>query len=630
MKIMKEETKKFDAEVGKILHLMIHSLYTNKDIFVRELVSNASDACDKLKYLSQTDEKLLESGEELSVKVSVDKDAREVLIEDNGIGMRHDELIENLGTIAKSGTQHFLAQLTGDNKKDSNLIGQFGVGFYSAFMVADSVTVITKKAGTDKTYKWYSEGEGEYKISEIDNGEINRGTRVIVKIKEGLDEYVDHFRIKHIIKTYSDHIAVPIYFIDESGNEVQVNSSSALWRRPKGEISDEQLKEFYKNVSFENDDPWMILHNKNEGLVEYTNLLFIPSKKTFDLFHPQVKRRVKLYIKRVFITDENVELIPNYLRFLRGVVDSEDLPLNISRENLQHNATIDKIKNSITKRVLNELEKKKEEEKESYENFWNNFGTALKEGLCEVTPNQEQLLRLSLFYSAKKGKLISLDEYIESLPEDNEKTIYYLSGEQPEKMKNSPQIEGYLSKDIDVLIFTDAVDDFWVNITTKYKDYDIKSVTRASNITDEDKKKTDNNEKDETQEELNEKIKLLEFCKNTLGDSVKEVIESKKLTSSPACLSVAAGDMDIRMQRFLVEQKQLNQTSSKIFEINPKHPILKFVSKVANSKSNDPDEQKAKKMVHLLFDQACVLEGEPVQDVTDFSKRLIDVMELVS
>lgn len=615
---MSTESKKFTAEVGKVLHLMIHSIYTNKDIFVRELVSNASDACDKLRYMSQTNEKLLSSDEELRILITVDKENRKVIVEDNGIGMNYDELIDNLGTIAKSGTQQFISQLTGDNKKDSHLIGQFGVGFYSSFMVADNVTVISRKAGETEANKWYSEGEGEYQVEKTES-DIKRGTRVILHIKESLEDYVDHFRVKHIVKTYSDHIAVPIYFIDEAGNKVKINSSSALWTRPKSDLTEEQYQEFYKGVSYSADKPWITMHNKNEGSVEYTNLLFIPSTKTFDLFHPDRRRRVKLYIKRVFITDENIDIVPHYMRFLRGVIDSEDLPLNISRENLQHNATIDKIRHSVTKKVISELLKKKSDERAEYEVFWKNFGAAMKEGLCEVTTDSDKLLETCLFYSAKHNKMLSLDEYIAALPEDN-KTIYYLSGENPEKVRSSPQIEGFLSKDIDVLIFSDPVDDFWVNVVHQYKDHEIKSVTRANIDID---KKADELSKEDEKTEIDKKEKLIEFCKNTLGDAVKDVIISKKLTSSPVCISVGEGDMDIRMERFLIEQKQLQKSSSKILEINISHPIFLKMSKVAEGNG---DTAKYEDILWLLFDQACILEGEPVKDVTKFSNRLVELL----
>ncbi|MDX1916618.1 MAG: molecular chaperone HtpG [Rickettsiaceae bacterium] len=620
---MSSNTKKFTAEVGKVLQLMIHSLYTNKDIFIRELVSNASDACDKLKYLSYTDASLLSDGSDFEIVIAINKDTRELIIEDNGIGMSLEDMAENLGTIAKSGTQEFLKHITGDAKKDSNLIGQFGVGFYSSFMVADSVKVISKKAGTTEVGEWFSCGDGEYTISSINDETMHRGTRIIAKIKEGLDEYLDHFRVKHIVKTYSDHIDAAVYFIEENGHKHRVNSSIALWTKNKADITEEQYQEFYKSVAYAVDKPWVIMHNKNEGLVEYTNLLFIPTNKTFDLFHPDRRKRVKLYIKKVFITDENVDLVPAYMRFLRGVVDSQDLPLNISRESLQHNATIDKIRNSITKKVLAELLKQKESDRDSYEIFWKNFGAALKEGLCEVNPDQEKILDCALFYSATKSKYISLDEYISSLPEGLEtKTIYYLSGEHPEKLKNSPQIEGYLARNIDVLIFNDPVDDFWVNVANQYKDFEIKSVTRSSSL-DQDKNLRDAGAREEeTKEDLDAKVKILTFCKNTLQEAVREVVSSSKLTSSPAVLSVGLGDMDIRMERFLLEQKQLQQATSKILEVNLKHPILQKIACL-----QDQNESQARDLVWLLFDEACIIEGEPVKDAAGFSRRLNILLE---
>ncbi|EER22424.1 molecular chaperone HtpG, partial [Rickettsia endosymbiont of Ixodes scapularis] len=429
---MTQEKKKFDAEVGKILNLMIHSLYSNKEIFMRELISNASDACDKLRYLSQSNSALVAGDSNFKITVKVDKGNGQIIIRDNGIGMNKEDLIENLGTIARSGTANFLKSLSGDSKKDNMLIGQFGVGFYSSFMVADKVTVTSRKAGEDKVHVWESDGLGEYIVLDSDK-EFTRGTEIVLHIKKEEDTFLDHFRLKHIVKSYSDHIAIPIYFFDEAGNnEIQLNSASALWTRPKSEITEEQYKEFYKSLSYAVDDPWITMHNKNEGAIEFTNLLFIPSSKTFDLFHPDRKRRVKLYIKRVFISDENIDLIPSYLRFLRGVVDSEDLPLNISRESLQHNSVLEKIKNAITKKVLGELRKKKEESPEEYNKFWANFGGALKEGLCEATTDHEKLLEVCIFRSALHNKMISLDEYIANFKE-GQNTIYYLSGDNPDK-----------------------------------------------------------------------------------------------------------------------------------------------------------------------------------------------------
>ena len=614
------EKRKFDAEIGKVLNLMIHSLYTNKEIFLRELISNSSDACDKLRYLSQTDANLLSGNADSKIVVSLDKEARKITIRDTGIGMNREDLNENLGTIARSGTQRFISQLSGDNKKDSNLIGQFGVGFYSAYMIADEITVTSRKGGEDKVYTWHSDGKGEYTVDDSDR-EFERGTEVVLHVKDEEDSFLDHFRIKHIIKSYSDHIAVPIYFIDQNGVENQVNSSSAIWSRPKSEITQEQYKEFYKSVSHAIDDPWLTIHNRNEGVVEFTNLLFVPTSKTFDLFHPDRKSRVKLYIKRVFIGDENLDIIPSYLRFLRGVIDSDDLPLNISRESLQHNATMDKIKKSITKRVLSELKKQKETDFDRYEQFWTNFGGALKEGLCEVTSDHEKILEVCIFRSALHNKMISLDDYIASLGED--KTIYYLSGDNPDKLRNNPQIEGFLNKNIDVLLFTDTVDDFWVNVNGRYKEIEIKSVTRSdiniNNSNDDDKKK-DAAKEDENNDSL------ITYFKDALGELVRDVKISKKLASSPACLSVADGSMDIRMERYLIEQKQLSTATAKILEINPSHYIVKKISLDMSNKANDEEN---KELVRLLYDQACIIEGEPVFDASAFSKRLNKLFEKI-
>lgn len=617
---MSQEKKKFDAEVGKVLHLMINSLYANKEIFMRELISNSSDACDKLRYLSQTDSTLIQGDSELKINISVNKEAKTITIKDNGIGMNREDLTENLGTIAKSGTQGFVDQLSGDSKKDSQLIGQFGVGFYSCFMVADKILVTSRKAGEDKVYSWESDGKGEYVISDSDR-EFARGTEIVLHIKEDEDTYVDHFRIKHIIKSYSDHIAVPILFVDENNNETQVNSSSALWTRSKSEINAEQYKEFYKSVSHAADDPWLTMHNRNEGVVEFTNLLFVPNTKTFDLFHPDRKCRVKLYIKRVFIADENIDVVPQYLRFLRGVVDSEDLPLNISRETLQHNATLEKIKKSITKRVLSELSKKKQKDRDDYLLFWNNFGGVLKEGLCEVTSDHEKLLEVCVFRSAIHDRMISLDEYIENCKEED-KTIYYLSGDDPEKLRSNPQIEGFISKGIDVLLFTDTVDDFWVNVNGRYKEIELKSVTRTDiDLGDKVDSEKENKEDEKEDPKHNE---IANYFKDTLGDLVKDVKISKKLTTSPACLAVGDGAMDIRMERYLIEQKQLAGATAKILEINPSHKVVVKIGEGLGKKSKQDENAE---LVHLLYDQACIIEGEPVSDAGAFSRRLNSVLE---
>ncbi|MBN8827766.1 MAG: molecular chaperone HtpG [Sphingobacteriia bacterium] len=611
------ETKhQFNAEVGKILQLMIHSLYTNKDIFLRELISNSSDAIDKLRYLSITNPDLSKDDHNYKITIETNEQDGTITITDNGIGMSKDELINNLGTIAKSGTQAFLEQITGDAKKDTQLIGQFGVGFYSSFMVAESVTVKSRRAGSDEAWEWKSLGDGEFTIKE-DNYD-KRGTKIILKLRENSKEYLDRHRVSYVVKTYSDHISAPITFIDSEGKEENLNSSSALWTKSKSEISDEEYKNFYKAVSHQFDDPWMVLHNRNEGLVEFTNLLFIPSRKPFDLFHPDRMARVKLYIKKVFIT-EQVELIPAYLRFLRGVVDSQDLPLNISRETLQHNAVLEKIKRAIIKRVLSELKKKAENNLEEYKAFWENFGAVLKEGLCEGGEFRDDILEVCRFNSTHDNEqTVSLADYISRMKE-GQNTIYYLTGDSLESLRKSPQLEGFVSRGIEVLLFNDHVDEFWVNVVQEYKEKEIKSITRSeidlenNNLSEEAKK-----DEEDTKERF---TKLTNHIKSLLGDSIKEVKLSKKLTESPTCLSVPEGAMDIRMERFLLEQKQLNSGSAKIFEINPKHDIINYL---ANKESFGPEDDM---LIKILFDQACIVEGEPVNDASEFANFVTNVLK---
>lgn len=618
------EVMKFDAEVGKILQLMIHSLYTNKDIFLRELISNASDACDKLRYLAVTDSALLAEDPVLRVQVSFNEKDHTITIRDNGVGMNRQDLIEHLGTIARSGTESFLTQYSGDSKKDMQLIGQFGVGFYSSFMVAENVTVVSRKAGEEQAYSWSSTGSGEFAVSELDE-QAPRGTSITLKLREEEDNYLNKFRLKHIITTYSDHIAIPIELVDEEGQTEVVNSASALWTRPKSEVSAEDYQNFYKHVAHSPDEPWMTLHNKNEGTLEYTNLLFVPSRKPFDLFHPDRKSRVKLYVKRVYITDEGIDLVPAYMRFLRGVVDSEDLPLNISRETLQHNHVIEKIRRSVVKRVLAELKKKAEKEPEAYSEFWENFGAVLKEGLCEGMESREPLLEVCRFYSALQDKMISLDEYIAGMKEGQEE-IYYLTGETVDKLKSSPQLEGFVSRNIDVLLLTDTVDDFWVNVVPDYKEKELKSVTRSGIDLDKiAKPEQEEATKDEsTEEETKEMDALVAFIKTTLAGSVADVRVSGKLTDSPVCLGVKEGGMDIRMERFLIDQKQLASRSAKVLEINPKHPII---HNIAHKVAAGDNTEAVADIVHVLFDQACIMEGEPIADAGAFSRRLSGFLE---
>jgi len=621
-----EEHIKFDAEVGKILQLMIHSLYANKDIFLRELVSNASDACDKLRYLSLTNADLIKDDSEFKIKISVDEEKRILTITDNGIGMNREDLIENIGTIARSGTQGFLSKLTGDSSKDVQLIGQFGVGFYSGFMVADEMEVITRKAGEKEVWQWRSKGDGEYILKQLENSDAARGTSIILHLKPGEDDFLDKFRLRHIVKTYSDHISFPIEFSAADGQTEIFNNASAIWMRPKSEISEEQHKEFYKQVAHLPDSPWHIIHNRNEGLVEYTNLLYIPSSKPFDLFSPERRSKVKLYVKKVYIGDEGLNLVPANMRFLHGVVDSEDLPLNISRETLQHNNSLEKIRKSIVKRVIVELKTKLEQDRDSYIEFWNNFGAVLKEGLCESTPleEKEKLLEVCLFKSALHNKYISLNEYIENMKEGQE-SIFYLSGDSVEKAMNSPQLEGFLKHDIDVLLFTDTVDDFWVNVMHSYKTQEMKSVTRSGIELDKIlKPKSDEDEQKEEPILNDQDQEIIDFFKKTLGSVIMDAKISGKLVDSPVCLSVAEGAMDIRMERYLKEQKQIGSSFAKIIEINANHPIIAKISKAIKN-----DTSLAQELVLALFDQACIIEGEPVSDIAAFSKRMNNLLARV-
>lgn len=623
----KAKTQSFSAEIGKVLNLMIHSLYTNRDIFLRELVSNASDACEKLQYLARTDSSLLKEDTELAIRIELDTKARTITVSDNGIGMNEDELISQLGTIARSGTQAFASQITGNKEKDVALIGQFGVGFYSLFMVADKVEVFSRKAGEESGWLWTSDGQGEFSVKKS-NRQLPRGTSIIAHLREGkdFDAYLDRFRIQHIIGTYSDHISFPIYFRDDEDSTVAtLNKGSALWTRPKAEISEEEYKEFYKHVSHLPDKPWFTMHNKVEGAFEYTTLLYIPSMRPFDLFHPDRMRRVKLYIKRVFITDEGVELIPPYLRFLRGVVDSQDLPLNISRETLQHSQMVEKIRSGITKRVISELNKKAEKEPDDYAGFWQNFGAVIKEGLCEALSDKEKILEICRFKSAASPeKTISMDEYITRMPAEQD-AIYYIIGEDVESLRQSPQLEGFLKRGMDVLFFNDHVDSFWVNVVSQYKGKNIISVTKAKLKTNDDevRKKADPTPEEAANEQAIDTLTRL--LKEVYGsDEIKEVRTTAKLTDSPVCLAVAEGDMDIRMERFLVENKQLPSAAAKILEINPEHKVIKSLAEMA---LKDGKSEKFTDFAMLLLDQARVLEGQEVRNPAAFARRMTALMQ---
>lgn len=612
----------FDVEVGKILNLMINSLYANKDVALRELVSNASDACDKLRYLATQKPNLL--SEELKINITTNKSQNLLVISDNGIGMNKQDLINNLGTIARSGTENFLQNIAKSTNNDEKLqlIGQFGVGFYASFMIANKVEVLSRKAEESELWLWQSEGNNSFSIDLAENNlfDSTSGTKIILHLKEEAKEFLDRFHIKHIIQTYSDHINFPICFIPENttdGATIEtLNSASALWKKPSKEITQEQYQNFYKHISHLPGEPFLTLHNTVEGTLSYTNLLFIPGSKPFDLFHPDRKTSLKLYVKKVFIS-ENLNLVPAYLRFLKGLVDSDDLPLNISRETLQHNAVLDKIKKSLISKVLSELKKVANNTPEKYQEFWQNFGAVLKEGLCEPSEFREKILETCLFYTSKSTTTpVALATYLGRMPE-NQKQIFFLTGENIAKIQSSPQLEIFQKKDIEVLFLTDAVDEFWVTVATTYQEKEFQSINRTDINLDEIKNETTQDQKESNTSAPENQQQLLDFFKNCLQDKVKEVRVSKKLTNSPVCLAVDAYGMDIRLERFLLEQKQLNSASAKILEINLNN---KIIQKIANNFQQNPTE--ASDTVKTLFDLACVVEDEPLKDAYDFSQRI--------
>ena len=615
----------FQAEVSKVLGLVINSLYSNKEIFLRELISNASDACDKLRYLALTDPNLAKSLSDFSIKVSTVKKDRSISIYDNGIGMNNEELVENLGTVARSGTTAFLESLSGDEKKDSALIGQFGVGFYASFSVAEKVEVLSRKAGEEKAWLWASDGRSNFTIDNAERDEP--GTTVTVFLRKEEKEYIEEARIRNIVRTYSDHISLPIMLTNKDG-ETQINTGSALWTRQKKDITEEQYKEFYHHVGHVYDEPWLTLHNRAEGKIEYSNLMFIPSSKPFDLMNPDRKNRLQLYVKRVFITDDCDDLMPAYLRFVRGIVDSEDLPLNVSREMLQHNLVVKRIRSALIRRVFNELKKKAEKDPEDYHNFWDNFGAVLKEGLYEDHENRDKLLEIVRFNSTVSDKLISLSEYVGRMKKGQE-DIYYISGEGLELIKSSPQLEGFRARGIEVLLMTDPVDEFWLPMVGKFDEKSFTSVTSGNiDLTKIKGKKEKEAGKEDTKPTVADDAlvaKLILAFKETLGEAVKDVCSSKRLTDSAVCLVAGEGDMDLHMERMLKMQGQMDVPgAARVLEINPTHPLIVKMSEVVDKPAK---KEALNDAAHLLFDQARIIEGEAVPDPTSFSQRLNSILE---
>lgn len=596
----------FQAEVGKLLDIVVNSLYSERQIFLRELISNASDACDKLKYMALTHPDIAKDSGQLKIKVIPDVEKRTLMIEDNGIGMNREDLINHLGTIAKSGTAEFVRNVK-DNGSVVDLIGQFGVGFYSAFMVADSVEIVTRRAGEDKAWKWVSNGVTGFEISEAERA--SNGTSIKLFLKEDAKEFTDTIYLRQIIRTYSDHIDYPIVLDLGKAGEETVNTGSALWAKNKAEITQEQYKEFYHHISKNFDDPWLTLHFKAEGSIEYTGLLYIPSAAPYDLFQPDRKTGLKLYVNKVFISDKVEELIPSYLRFVRGVVDSADLPLNISREMLQQSPLIAKIRSGTVNRLLKEL-KNRSKDYDDYKKFWDAFGIAFKEGIYEDFANRNEIAELSRFYSTKDPeRLTSLDEYI-SRVQPEQKAIYYITGDDVKTLVNNPQLEAFKAKGIEVLLLVDPIDEFWPQTLTNYKDFAVKHISQA----DIDLGLA----RDEPKAEEGALKKLTDLMSEMFKDQVAKVTTTDKLTKSPVSLTVEDGQMSIHLERLMRNhQQQTAFASSRILQLNPYHPLIIKLSEAVMDEALRP---KVEEVSRILLDQAKIAEGEAITDPSYYAE----------
>ena len=619
-----KETLGFQSEAKQLLHLMIHSLYSNKEIFLRELISNASDAADKLRFAALSKPELYEDDTELEIRVDVDSKKRTVTITDNGIGMNREDIIANLGTIAKSGTAEFLKQLSGDEKKDSRLIGQFGVGFYSAFIVAERVEVFSRKAGepADAGVKWESTGEADFSVEACPRD--RRGTTIVLHLKKEEKEFADGWRLRSIVKKYADHISLPVLMAKEQSDEDKknktpveyepVNSAKALWTRPRTEIKDEEYKEFYKHVSHDFQDPLDWSHNKVEGKLEYTSLLYLPAQAPFDLWNRDGARGLKLYVQRVFIMDEAEQFLPLYLRFVRGVVDSNDISLNVSREILQKDPVVDSMKSALTKRVLDMLAKMKKKDPEKYQGFWKEFGQVLKEGPSEDHANREKIASLMLFattHGSDSSQNQSLDDYISRM-QDKQNRIYYIASDTFNTARNSPHLEVFKRKGIEVLLLSDRVDEWMISHLQEYDGKTFQDITRG----DLDLGELDTPEEKEKQKEVEEKVKpLLERVKSSLGDRVSEVKTTHRLTDSPACISVSQEDMGAQLRKLMEAAGQSLPDFKPVFELNPEHPLIKKLD-------TEQDEDRFHDLVSVLFDQANLAEGNALEDPAAYVSRL--------
>ena len=627
-----KETFGFQTEVKQLLQLMIHSLYSNKEIFLRELVSNASDAADKLRFLALENNDLYEGNGELRVRISADKDANTVTISDNGIGMSREEVISSLGTIAKSGTAEFFQNLTGDQARDSQLIGQFGVGFYSAFIVADSVTVRTRKAGEAQATEWHSQGEGEYTLADIEKAE--RGTEIILHLRDDEKEFLEEFRLRSIVTKYSDHVSIPVEMYQAPTEESEgpdgekipatpgewqaINKATALWTRDKSEISDEEYKEFYKHVGHDWEEPLTWAHNKVEGKTEYTSLLYIPKKAPFDMWNRERQHGLKLYVQRVFIMDDAEQFMPNYLRFVKGLLDSNDLPLNVSREILQDNKVTQAIRKGCTSRVLKMLDRMGKNKSEEYQTFWNEFGQVIKEGPAEDMANKEAIAKLLRFASTDSDletQNVSLEQYIARMKEGQDK-IYYVVADSFQAAKSSPHLEIFRKKGIEVLLLSDRVDEWMMSHLTEFDGKQLASITRG----DLDLGDLDDEESKKEQEASEKEVEgLIERVKTALGDKVKEVRFTHRLTDSPACVVADEHDMSSQMQKLMEQIGQQAPETKPVFELNPEHQLVKHLNDVQ-------DEDNFAQWADVLLDQALLAERGSLKDPAGFVSRLNKLM----
>ncbi len=618
-----KETLEFQTEVKQLLHLMIHSLYSNKEIFLRELISNGSDACDKLRFDALANDKLYEGNTDLRIRVDFDKEARTVTITDTGIGMTRDEVVENIGTIAKSGTRQFFESLTGDQAQDTQLIGQFGVGFYSCFIVADKVTLTTRLAGLGAEHgvRWTSGGDGEFTLETVEKAE--RGTQVVLHLREGEEEFLDSFRLKNIIHKYSDHIPLPIEMLAEAedGKEAEyeaVNKASALWTRPRNEVTEEEYKEFYKHVAHDFEDPMKWVHSHVEGSQSYKTLFYIPARAPFDLYDRDSRHGIKLYVRRVFIMDDAEQLMPYYLRFVRGLVDSDDLPLNVSREILQHNKLIDTIRSGSVKKVLGLLEAMVKNEPETYADFWKQFGNVMKEGPGEDHANKERiakLLRFSTTESDSEDQTVSLDDYIARMKDEQEK-IYYITADSFAAAKNSPHLQIFRRKGIEVLLLSDRVDEWLVSHLNEYDGKSLASIAKGDLDLD---KLADEEEKQAAKKTEDEYADLVKRMQDVLGERVNSVRVSKRLTDSPSCLVMGEHEMALHMQQMLKQAGHDVPPSKPDLEINPGHALVSRLK-------DETDDTRFASWSNVLLDQAMLSEGGQLDDPVAFVNRLNDLL----